>query len=34
VRRAPGHVIESLRAKLAGYQAQLDKSRAALEALQ
>jgi len=33
VSRAPERVIETLRAKLAGYQAQLEKSRAALEAI-
>jgi valyl-tRNA synthetase len=33
VERAPGHVVEGIRAKLADYEAQLEKSRAALEGL-
>jgi valyl-tRNA synthetase len=33
VSRAPAHVTEGIRAKLAGYEAQLAKSRAALESL-
>jgi valyl-tRNA synthetase len=34
VSKAPPHIVESIRAKLADYEAQLDKSRAALTALE